>query len=167
MMKKILLTLILIATFILPLSANAGVWENCNWIWDGISSVNQAPTAVYCSNANSDWKSKGVAYIQNTRNATSVAIQYDTTYNNSKVINGVTVCSNTVSDGDLNVLSCIDNVCDTGTTTVAYYQVNAIADAINKTFELTPPAEGFKLTVDENTNPTCVVARTAVWWEEK
>jgi hypothetical protein len=143
----------------------AGTWQTCNWIWStDVTSANDPPDFVYCKKPGYNWKSKGASYIQSTRGADNIAIQYDTTWDNSKTINGKTPCSNTAATGDLNVLSCIDSVCDTGTTTLAYHQVDDIADNINLGFELTPPTEAFKLSVDGDT-ATCWVIRTTVYWE--
>ena len=166
-MKKLILLVVAIAIIsVLSVSnARAGTWETCTWIWStDVITANDPPDYVYCKRPGYTWKSRGVAYVQSTRGADNIAIQYDTTWDNSKTINGKTPCSNTAATGDLNVLACVDGVCDTGTTTVAYYQVNDIADAINLTFEMTPPTDAFKLSVDGDT-ATCWVVRTTVYWE--
>lgn len=161
-MKKLVLFLVFMA---FTVSAHAGAWQECNWIWSkDVTTDNDDPDSVFCRKAGTSWKSMGATYIQSTKGADNVSIQYDTTYNNSKQINGVTPCSNTATTGDLNVLACVGTTCDTGTTTVAYHQVDDIADAINLTFELTPPTDGFKLSVDGDT-ATCWVVRTVVYWE--
>lgn len=164
-MKRLIFIFLLILILGFTSNSFAGKWETCNWIWStDVTTANDPPDFVFCSRPGSTWKSRGSAYIQSTRGADNVAIQPDTTWDNSKTINGKTPCSNTASTGDLNVLSCIDDVCDTGTTTVAYFQVDDIADATNKTFELTPPTESFKLSVDGDT-ATCWVVKTTVYWE--
>lgn len=163
-MNKIVLGMLVAFLFMVG-TANAGTWQTCNWIWStDVTTANDPPDFVFCKQPGKEFTTKGAAYIQSTRGADQVSIQYDTTYDNSKTINGKTPCENTAATGDLNVLACVDNVCDTGTTTIAYHQVDDIADEINLSFELTPPTEAFKLSVDGDT-ATCWVVRTTVYWE--
>lgn len=165
-MKRLVL---LIAFLLIANYSYAGTWTTCNWIWStDVTTANDPPDSVYCKDANQSYKSKGVKYIQSTRGADGVQIQYDTTWDNSKTVpqipGNIVPCSNTAATGDLNVLACVDSSCDTGTGTVAYHQVDDIADNIKLTFELTPTTDAFKLSVDGDT-ATCWVVRTTVYWE--
>ena len=165
-MKKLLLILVTILIF--SGVAEAVRTDNCYWIWStDVTTANDAPDSVYCSSKGDGvWVSKGTSYIQNSQGADSVSIVYDTTWNNSNTVpnipDTITPCSNTASTGDLNVLTCMDGICSTGTTDVVYHQVNDIADAIKNGFELTPPTS-FKLTIDGDT-ATCWVVKTSVNW---
>ena len=167
-MKRLILiifTVLIVSLNVFLQLSYADQTQTCHWIWStDVTSANDAPDFVFCTDrAGYTFQSQGTTYIQDTKDADKVYIQYDTTWDNSKQIDGKTPCSNTASTGDLNVLSCTEGVCDTGTTDVAYHQVNDIADAINLGFEMTPPTSGFKLTVDGDT-ATCWVVRTITHW---
>lgn len=163
-MKKI--ALLLFFLFMLTTSVYAERVVNCDWIYNGISAVNSAPTNVFCEKPPfQHWKDEGASYIQDTTFAHSVGYQIITTWDGVATLHGVTVCENTVSTGDVNFLHCIGDSCDTGTTTVAYFQVNDVADGISIGDEMTVVSNGFKITVDEDADNTCFVVKTRVLWK--
>ena len=164
MKRRIIIFLIV---FCFAISAEART-DKCFWIWStDVTGANDPPDSVYCSLDGKDYVSVGTTYIQNSQGADMVQMVYDTTWNNSNTVpdipDTITPCSNTASTGDLNVLICDNTICSTGTTTVAYFQVDNIADNIKNGFKLSPPV-AFDLSVDGDT-ATCWVVRTVTHWD--
>ena len=163
---KILALMLLLVT--LPAFAYAERVEYCDWIWssDLATTVANAPASIYCdTNNDGSYKSETVAsFIQNTRGADQVTIQYNTTWDNSALIHGVKPCENTASTGDLNYKGCIRGSCDTGTTTYNWYTISDIVDDYIKTTEITPIGDGFRLSVNGDA-ATCWTVRTMVYWK--
>lgn len=164
-MKKILF--VIVTVLMLSTQVFAARTDKCIWIWStDVTTANDAPDYVYCSLDGRDYLSQGTSYIQNSNNAESIDIVYDTTWNNSNTVpripDTITPCSNTAATGDLNVLMCTGTTCSTGTGTVAYVQTDNIADNIVNGYSMTP-VESFKLTVDGDT-ATCWVVYTTVSW---
>jgi len=160
-MKKVIF--ILLAILIMVGVAQARV-DRCDWIWStAVTDVNDPPDYVYCSLDGAAFVSMGATYIMNSQGAKGLTYTYDTTSTGAATSHGVTICSNTATP-DINFLTCLDGSCSTGTTTVAYYQIDSIADAIVNGGELTPPSN-FKPTVDENASANaCVLLKTEVYW---
>lgn len=171
-MKKILFILAIILMFAISAEAKT---DKCFWIWStAVTGANDAPDAVYCSLDGTPYVSKGTSYIQNSQEATSMMIQWDSaTGDGANTIGGLdtditdttTICSNTATDWSYNLLACISGTCDTGTGTAAYFQKDPDADALIASTPITPPGEGFQLTVDEDGALNgCIVLRTIVTW---
>lgn len=153
--------------FLMPVLSFAERVEYCDWIWStDVTTANDDPDYLYCDRHNTGtFKSETVgSYIQNTIGAYQVTVQVNTTWNNSLKIHGITPCSNTAATGDMNYKGCIRGDCDIGTTTLAWYQLDNVADNIKYTKEVTPIGDGFRLSVDGDT-ATCWTVRTMVYWK--
>jgi len=166
-MKKLLIILAVI--FMFSSVAEARQSLKCSWIWStAVTTANDAPDYVFCNDSwIGSWKSKGATYAMPVEGADNIDYQYDTTSAGANVVNGITVCSNTSLDADINFLASMHEgaLFDTGTGTAAYYQLNNMTDAVRSSGALTPVGDFMKFTVDGDTNNACVVLRTTVYWK--
>lgn len=162
--------MILIALVMFSGVAHAGSTE-CNFIWStAVQTSNDAPDYIFCKNWGGAWKSQTVAtYSMKIKEATDVRLdyQYDTTSTGSLKVNGITICSNTSSDSDINFLLSMDGGInfDSGTGTAAYYQLNDMTDAVRDSESLTVAGTNIKFSADGDTNDFCGVIRTVLIWD--